>query len=132
TFFLKLGITDCQDFIDDENFRFEMSRDGECQPYVHSAAVSFNRRIEEFFDLRKIDNFVELAPNFRTRHPENRAIQENVFTSGQLRMKAGANFQQTRHASLDVYPSLRWFRNPAQNFQQRAFSSSVAADDPDD
>src|SRR5207248_6914827 len=116
TFFSKLGVTDCEDFVDDKDSRFEMSRDGECKPHVHSARVSLNGGIEKFFDLRKIDNLIELSLDLGARHSENRAIQENVFASGQLRMKASANLQQTRHASRDAHPSLCRFRNPAQDF----------------
>src|SRR5215468_1379166 len=81
-FFLKEGITDCEDFIDDKDFRFEMGRDCECKPHVHSTRVPFHRGVEKFFDLGKIHNLVELSPNLRSRHSEYCAIQENVFAPG--------------------------------------------------
>ena len=39
-FFLELGVADAEDFIDDQNFRIEMRRDGEGKAHIHAAASS--------------------------------------------------------------------------------------------
>src|ERR1700704_1028899 len=71
TLFLKLGVADSKDFIDQQNFRIEMGRDGKGEPHVHAARVSFHRRIEKLLDLGEGDNVVEFSADFGPGHAEN-------------------------------------------------------------
>jgi hypothetical protein len=52
-----------------------------------------------FFDFRKRDDLIKLPRNLRLLHTQNRAVQKNIFASGQLRMKSGADFQETANAT---------------------------------
>ena len=104
---------------------------GKCQAHIHAAAVTFHWRIQEFFNLGKSDNLIKLPFDFSSGHSENRAIKRNILASSQLRMETCAHLQQTRHASPDAYPSLGRLGNPAQNFQQGGFPSSVSTDNAD-
>ena len=45
--FLKLGISDREHFVDDENFRLEVSRHGEGQPDLHAARVALHWCVDE-------------------------------------------------------------------------------------
>ena len=51
-------------------------------------------RIEKPLDLGKSNYLVELPFNLLFLHSKDRAVKINVFASGQLRMKAGAYFEQ--------------------------------------
>ena len=53
-----------------------------------------HRRVDESLDLCKRHHLVELLGDFGTLHPEDRAAQEHIFPTGQLRMKAGADLEQ--------------------------------------
>src|SRR4029077_18720853 len=77
TFFLKLGVADGQNLVDEENLRVEVRGDGEGKPHVHAARVTFYRRVEKSFDLSEGNYLVEFSLNFRARHSEDRAVEEN-------------------------------------------------------
>ena len=102
TFFLKLGIPHRQHFIDDENLRIEVRGDGEGKPDIHAAGVALDRRVNEFFDSGKSDDFIEFSANLGPSHAQDGAIKENILSSGQLGVKARANLEQAGDASLDL------------------------------
>src|SRR5439155_12468433 len=79
---LKRGISHRQYFINNQNLRLQMCRDGECQPHVHPAAVALDRRVEKVFDVSEGDNLIELAGDFAAAHAEDRAVHIDVFTTG--------------------------------------------------
>ena len=59
----------------------------------------------------------------------NRAVQENVFASGQFGMKprSRSHFQQARHPAFQFRPARGRFRNYTQNLQQRALPRPVGS-----
>src|SRR5438445_13182721 len=79
TLLLKLCIADCKNFINDKNLWFKMGCDGECQPYIHPAAVAFNGRVDKFLYLCKRYDFIELAFDLCSRHSPNSAIQKDFL-----------------------------------------------------
>ena len=58
-FFLKLGVADRQDFVDNENLGLEMGGDGEGEAHIHAARIALDRRIEESLDFGEGDDLVE-------------------------------------------------------------------------
>ena len=79
-----------------------MGGDGEGQAHVHAAGVALDRRVEKALDLGEGDDFVELAADLGAAHAEDGAVEEDVFAAGQLRMKAGADFEQAADAAVEV------------------------------
>ena len=57
-----------------------------------------NRRIKKFLDLGKCDDFIKFSPDFPLRHPEDGAVEKDVFPSGELGVKARADLEQARNA----------------------------------
>src|SRR5713101_6868161 len=108
-----------------------MCRHGEGQTQIHAARIPFHRSIQEFLDLRKSDNLIELPFDFSSGHSENGTIQEYIFAPSKFWMKTCAHLQQACHSSLDTHSSLGGLDNPAQNFQERGLSSSVSTDNAD-
>src|SRR5258708_24410299 len=108
-----------------------MGSDRKGEPHIHTAAITFHRCIEEFFDLRERNYLVKLRLNLGTAHPQDRPIQINVFASREFRVKAGADFKQAGHATSNTDPAFRWFRDPAQNLQQGRFTCAISPDDAD-
>src|SRR5205823_1270262 len=129
---LKLRITNGQDFIHDEDLRIEMGCHCERQPHIHSARIPFHRRVEELVDLSEGDDFLEFASDLRPAHAEDCAVQEDVLASGQLRMKAGAYFEQARHTAPQTHAPFGWFGNPREHLKQRRLPRAIATDDSDD
>ena len=94
TFFLEGAIADRQDFVHNQNLRFQMRCDGKGEPHIHAAGVAFDRRIEEFFHFGECDNGVEFLFDFRACHSKDCAIEKNVFPPGQFLVKTGSHFKQ--------------------------------------
>src|ERR1700730_3735770 len=91
-----------------------------------------DRRIEEFLDLGEGDDLVEFAFDLDAAHAEDRAVQEDVFATGQFGMKSGTNLEQAGHTASKCHPPSRRFGYAAQNLEQRAFARAVAADNYQD
>src|ERR1700731_3446410 len=91
-----------------------------------------DRRVEEFLDLGEGDDLVEFAFDLDAAHAEDRAVQENVFSTSQFGMKSGANLEQSGHTASKRHPPSRRFGDAAQDLEQRAFACAVATDNAED
>ena len=101
------------------------------EPHVHARGVALDRRIEELLDLREGDDLVELPPDLRPRHAEDRTIEEDVLAARQLRVKARAHLEQARHAAADLDAPGARLGNPREDLQQRRLAGAIAPDDAD-
>src|SRR5579862_8188747 len=128
---LEVSVADGQDLVNNQDFRVQVRGDGERQPHIHPAAVTLNRRVDKLLDPRESDDGVKTAADLRLAHPQDRAIEEDVFAAGQLGVEPGADFQQAPDAAIQVDLAGRRLGNAAEDLQQRALSRAVAADNPD-
>ena len=108
-----------------------MGRNCKREPDIHSAAVALDGRVQETLHLSKRDDCIELALDLGVQHSKNGSIQINVLPPRQFRMKSRPDLQQAPHTSANGNPSLRRFGNPAQQFEERGFSRSIASYNPD-
>src|SRR5581483_5128816 len=129
-FFLEFRVADGEDFVDDQDFGFQMGGDGEGESYFHAAAVALNGRIEELFDAGEVDDFVELLVDFALGHSEDGAVEVDVFAAGEFGVEPGADFAQAGDAAADDGPAGGGLGDAAEDFEERALAGSVAADDP--
>src|ERR1051325_3811989 len=90
-----------------------------------------DRCIDKLLYLSECNYFVKLSLDLHPFHTEYRSVQIDVLASGQLRMKAGADFKQRSYSSRYVGMAFRWVGDTRKNFEQRALSCSVAADNAD-
>src|SRR4051812_42802667 len=90
------------------------------------------RGIEELFKFRESHNFIEPVNDLSLSHAENRTVKKNVFAAGQLRVKSGSDFQQTRHARAHHNLSFSRISDSRNYFQQSALACSVAANNSND
>jgi hypothetical protein len=132
TFFLERGVADSENFVDEENLRLEVRRNGKRQACVHAAAVSLRRSVDELLDLRKVHYLVESPRNLAPAHSENRAAEKNVLTACELRMKSGSNFEQRPDSAIDLGASVSRLRNARENLEQRALPRAISPDDSND
>ena len=61
-------------------------------------------------------------------HSEDRAVEEDIFASGQFGMKARADFQQAANAAVDSGEAGSGPGDAREQLQQRGFARAVAAD----
>ena len=68
--------------------------------------ISFYRRINEFLHFGKSDDLIKLLSDFTLCHSEYRAVEEDIFASGELWVKASAYFKKASDASAKKYSHL--------------------------
>jgi len=91
-FLLEPDVAHGQHLVDDQDIRVHVREDREPQPDIHPAGVMLHRRIDELFHFGKGDDFVELAGDLLSFHPQDGAAHEDVVAAGQFGMEAGAHF----------------------------------------
>src|SRR5687768_6581351 len=101
-FLLKLRIAHRQNFINQQNFRFQMRRNTKRKPHVHAARITLHRRVDKLLNFRECDDLIKLALDLRLAHPEDRAIEIDVFATREFRMKTRADFEQRADAAVDL------------------------------
>ena len=109
-FLLKRDVADRQHFVHEQNFAVEVRGHREREAQVHAARVVLHRRVDEGRDLGELDDLVELAPDFRTAHAQDGAVQEDVLAAGELGVKAGADLEQAGDAAAAARSGPRWAR----------------------
>src|SRR4051812_30743640 len=90
-----------------------------------------NLGVEKRFDAGEVDDRVEAAIDLPLTHSEDRAVQVNVFTPGQLVVKADADFEQRSHTAAHLHFSIGRLGDPRKDLQEGAFARSIAADNAD-
>ena len=131
-FFLEARVADREDFINEQDLRFEVRGHGEGEADEHAARIVFHRRVYELLDLGERDDLVELRADFPALHPEDGAIEEDVFAACEIGVKAGADFEQRGETTAEDRATAGRLGDARKDFQQRAFARAVAPDDADD
>src|SRR5215510_7240297 len=108
-----------------------MGSDGESQTRVHPAGIAFNRCVDEFLDLGEIDYFIKFPRDLLTFHSENCTVEEDIFPTRQLGMKAGPDLKQRPDPAVKVDLSFGRLSNAREDLKQRRFAGAVSADDPE-
>ena len=131
-FFLEGGVADGENLVHDEDFGFEVGGDGKGETHLHPRGVVFELGIEEALDFGESNDFIELAVYFGFAHTENSAAHVNIFAAGELGVKAGADFEQGSYAAEYSRAAFGRFRDARENFEKRALSRAILADNADD
>src|SRR6266508_4754506 len=109
---LKFGIAHGEHFIDNEYLRVEVRGHGECQPHIHTTRVMFDRSFEKLLSAREINDFIKLRVDLAPAHAQDRAVQINILTASEVRMKAGANVEKTSYFPVQFGAARGGFENP--------------------
>jgi hypothetical protein len=83
-------------------------------------------------EFSKSDNFVEFAGDFPLAHAENGAAEIGVLASGELGMKASADFEKAADAAANFRPAGSGTSDAGKDFEESGFSGTVAADQSKD
>jgi hypothetical protein len=130
--FLEVDVADGEDFVDEENFGFEMGGHGEGQADVHAAGVVLDRGVDKFFEFGEGDDFVELAGDVALAHAEDGAGEKGVFAAGQFGVEASADLEEAADAAVDLGVAGGGTGDTGKDFEERGFAGAVAADETED
>src|ERR1700722_4224836 len=105
-----------------------MGRYRESEPDVHPGRKALHRGIQEPLHLGKVDDFVKLLLDLAAGHSEYRAIEEDVFATGELRVKASPDLKEAGDAASEHRSPPGRLGNAAEDLQKCALARAVAAD----
>ena len=131
-FLLELGIADGEDFVYDEDLRFEEGGYGEAQTDCHTGTITLHRGVDIAFTAGEIDDLVQLGLDLITRHAEDSAVHEDILPTRHLAMEAGANFKQRAYTAMGTDSAGRRAGDTGKELKQSGFACTVLADDADD
>ena len=129
---LKFSVADGEHLVDEQDLRLEVGRHGEGEADVHAARIALHRRVDEPLDAGELDDLVEAPLDLAALHAEDRAVQVDVLTAGELLVETGADLEQAADATANLGPACRRRSDPGEDLQQRRLSCAVAADDAED
>jgi hypothetical protein len=127
---LESQIANRENFVDEKNLGFEMRGNGESEAQLHPGAVALQRSVYELLDLGEGNNLVEFSSNFGSAHSQDSAAQEYIFSSGEIRVKSSADFEQAADPPDEFRMTRSGASDPGKNFQQCALTSPIPADKP--
>ena len=108
-----------------------MRGDGEGEADVHAGRVPLDRHVEEALDFGEFHDAGEARLDLATRHPQDRAVHEDVLAAREFQMETRADLEQTRNAPTDPDPSLGRRGDPREQLEQRALPRAIPSDDTD-
>ena len=79
---LEVGIAHSEHLVHNQDFRLQVGSHGESQAQVHTGGVALDGCIDELFNFRKSDDFIETGFNFLFVHTEDRPVEEDILASG--------------------------------------------------
>src|SRR5437016_6906526 len=84
----KIGVSNTQGFVDEENVRMNGGRNRKGQPHVHSIRIGFHWLMDEILQFGELDD-VHIEPvDFLLGQPEIHPTRVDILPPGQFRMKS--------------------------------------------
>src|SRR5262249_48356762 len=102
---------------------------GERKPHIHAARIPLHWCVQEFLYFGKSDDFVEFLSNLLLGHSKDCAVQIDILSSRQLRMKPGPDLQQAGDTSTDNNSSSSWLCDSTEDLEKCALASTVKTND---
>ena len=90
TFLGKKHIPYCQRLINDDDGRIDMRLHRESEAHEHAAGVGFDGLVNELANVGERDDLVVAGFDFFLTEPKNAPVQEDVISSGKIRVEAAA------------------------------------------
>ena len=90
-------IPDGQHLIENQHIWTQRTGDGKPEANTHSRRIILHRHIDEFPDLGKVDDLVDLPVDFLFRKAQHRAVDVDVFPSRQNRVEPRPQRNQRPH-----------------------------------
>src|SRR5205814_8565108 len=100
-FLLEGAIPDREHLVEKEDLGVEIRGHREGEADVHPAGVALYRHVDEIADPREVDDLVVFLLDLTATHAEDRAVEEDVVSTGQFRMEARPDLEQAAHPAAN-------------------------------
>mgnify|MGYP001569788673 CR=1 FL=1 len=108
-----------------------MDGDGKPKTQCHASRIGEQRRIDELFDVRKMDDSVKLFCDVIFTHTQEHGIEINILLSGEIRVKSGLQVDEGDDLSMSFHCAVRWRGDAGDDFKERCLAGPIGADDAD-
>src|SRR5882762_11384587 len=106
-----------------------MCRNRKTKPQVHTGRITLYGCVDEGGHSGKVNDAVKLGSNFALLHSQQRPIKIDIFAPGQLRMKAGGDFNQSRQPPIDSDLAFGRSCNVVEQLENGALACAILPDD---
>src|SRR5690606_11585829 len=93
--------------------------------------VALDGRVDEALDIAERDDLIEALVDLAPAHPEDCTVEVDVLAAGQLRVEAGADFEQRADPPVDLSPALVRRGDAREHLEQRRLPGAVPPDEAD-
>src|SRR5919108_1141004 len=128
---LKGLVAHGEDLVQQQDVRLDMRRDRETETHVHAGGIRLHRKVDEAFELGERNDLVEPLADLLPLQSVDRAAQEDVLAPGELRMEAGAEFEQGPDPSADGDSARRGREDPGDETKQRRLPGAIPSHETD-
>ena len=122
-------VADGEDLVDEEDIGIDVYRHGKAETHIHPRRICLHRRVDELFELGKLDDLFEAGGDLALGETEHDAVDEDVLASGDLGVEPRTQLDERRDSTVHHHRPRRRFRNAGHQLQHRALARPVAADD---
>src|SRR5207302_4464402 len=84
---------------------------------------------DELLDAGELDDLVELGGDLLAGHAEDRAVEVDVLTAGEVGVETGADLDQRAEAAVDLVGAALGAKDAAEELERRALARAVGPDD---
>ena len=127
TLFAETGVAYGQHLIQNQNIRLHGRGNGKAQAGFHTGRIVFQRHVNKLAQLGECHNLVILALQILPVVAQNGTVQENIFLTGVVGVKAGAQLQQRRNHAFLFHSTFRRLVYAYNGLEQRGFTGTVQA-----
>ncbi len=99
-FLLEESVANGECLVDDEDVGIDVGDDGEGEPNVHAAGVSFDGLIDVVADVGESGDAVEALGDLGVREAINSAIEIDIFAAGEFGVEARTEFEEGGDAAV--------------------------------
>ena len=96
---------------------------------MHARGIVLELEILKLLELGELDHALVAGPRLARGEAEHDAVERDVVVGGEIGVKADAQLDERRHASVAPDPSLVGAIDAGEALQQRALAAAVAPDD---
>ena len=128
-FLLEFGVTDGEDFVDDEDLGVKVCGDGKAEANGHAGRIAFDGCIEVTFAAGEVDNFIEFSGYLLSRHAHDGSVHVDILASCHLAMETGSDLEERSYASTGTDGADGRRSDFAEEFEERRFACAILADD---
>ena len=122
-------VADRQHLVDEEHIGLDVNRHREPQAHIHAGRVRLDGGVDEFPELREVDDVVEAIVNLTLRQAQHDPVDEDVLAPGDFGMESGAELDQRGNPPVNPHAARRRLRDACHQLERRALPRAVPSDD---